>query len=119
MSVEVEAEGREVTAASWAIERRKFSVTAGEVTEARLRTLYYPHWKASAGGRELSTRPAPDGALLVSLPAEAAEVMVEFREPLRVQTAGVVTALAWVLIAAFLIFNWRKEARRGRFSPAG
>lgn len=109
MSGNVEIDGRNATVTSWEIERRKFSVTGGEVTEARLRTLYYPHWKASAGGHELSTRPAADGALLVSLPADATEVLVEFREPLRVRIAGVVTALAWVLIAAFLIFSWRRR----------
>jgi hypothetical protein len=109
ISQNVEIDGRSVLVTSWEAERRIFQVSGGDVTQARLRTLYYPHWRASAGGRELSTQPGADGALIVSLPSDACTVVVEFREPLRVQLAGVITALGWILIVAFLIFNWRKS----------
>ena len=110
MNEKVEADGRLVTVTSWEAERRTFEVSSGDMTEARLRTLYYPHWTASAGGMQLSTRPSADGALLISLPPDATLVEVEFREPLRVKIAGVITALGWILIIGFLIFNWRKGA---------
>jgi hypothetical protein len=113
MSEPVEAEGRDVTVRSWESERGSFEVSSGNVTEARVRALYYPHWTASMGGQRLATRAAEDGALLVSLPANTAgEVKVEFLEPLRVQAAGVMTALGWILILALLIFNWRARDRQ-------
>jgi hypothetical protein len=109
MSEGVEVEGRSVAIKRLEAERRVFEVSGGNVTEARIRTLYYPHWTASAGGERLNTHPAEDGTLLVSLPARlAAPVEVEFREPLRVQAAAVVTALGWILILAFLIFRKRE-----------
>lgn len=118
MSEEVEIDGRSVLNISREAERFTFRVSSGSVTQARLHTLYYPHWKASAGGQELQTRPSADGALLVSLPPNDGPVEVEFREPPRVQIAGVITALGWILILASLVFNWRAQARRKVFQQA-
>jgi hypothetical protein len=105
----VEAEGRNVVLTSSESQRRTFEVSSGNEAQARILTLYYPHWTASAGGQPLYTHPAEDGALLVSLPAQlAGPVEVEFREPLRIQAAAVVTAFGWILILAFLIFRKRE-----------
>ena len=96
----VEADGRSVTVELWERERRKFSVQAGNPTLARARTFYYPHWKATAAGRELSTQSDSNGALLISLPAEATSVELTFREPQRSLVAAAVSALNCVLICA-------------------
>lgn len=110
MTQGVEAEGRNVLVKSWDSERRTFEVSSGNEAQARLLTLYYPHWTASAGGQRLNTHPAEDGALLVSLPANVSgPVEVKFREPLRIQAAMVATALGWILVLAFLIFRRREE----------
>jgi hypothetical protein len=115
MAAEVEAEGRQVSVGEWKAGRGVFQVSDGEVTEARVHTLYYPHWKASARGVELRTRPSEDGVLLVSLPKDAARVEVEFREPLRVGVAAWVTALGWTLIAASFILSLSQKRRAGSF----
>lgn len=108
MSGNVEAEGRDVSVTSWTATQREFKVSGGDVTEARVRALYYPNWAASAGGEKLPTRASEDGALLVTLPKDAATIELEFREPLRVQAAMLVTAAGWILILGFLIFNRSK-----------
>ncbi len=102
MAGEVAADGRIVAVNSWGAERRKFEVSAGAPTEARVRTFYYPHWVASSQGQTLPTRPDQDGALLISLPAESTVVDFEFREPVRTRISLVTSAAAWLLIAAFL-----------------
>ena len=83
MKTEVEVAGREVTVSSWEPEHRKFSVSAGPATEARVRTFYYPHWIAKSEAGILPTRPDTDGVLLVSLPQAATSVDLDFREPRR------------------------------------
>ena len=109
MSGAVEAEGRAVAVVSWETERRTFQVGAGEGREARVRTFYYPHWVATAaGGVNLPTRPAADGALLISLPPEAVSVRLEFREPVRLQrVATIVSLTGWLLIGTLFVFSLR------------
>lgn len=114
-----EADGRQLIIGKLEAERRTFEISSGNMTEARIRTLYYPHWTASAGGRQLQTRASEDGALLVALPADVAgPVEVEFREPLRVKAATVATALVWILMSAFLILNWCARERHSRSALA-
>src|SRR5207248_9331316 len=51
-------------------------------------TLFRSLWSATAGGGKLATHPDRDGALIVSLPPEATDVRLEFREPSRVRYAA-------------------------------
>ena len=53
----------------------------------------------------LSTRPAVDGALLISLPSERVTVNLQFREPSRAGVSGLVSIISWTLLASFLIFG--------------
>ena len=82
---------------------RATSVAAGPAGEARVRTYYYPHWRASAGQQKLAVRPTDDGVLLVSVPSEATTITVEFIEPQRTRISAIVS-VAGLLIAASLIF---------------
>ena len=109
MSDRVEAEGRSVKIDSWEAERRTFEVSAGDATEARVRTFYYPHWQATTKGQELPVRAADDGALLISLPPDAVSVKLEFREPARVNFAAGLSALGALSIASLFIFDWRRR----------
>jgi hypothetical protein len=109
----VEVEGRSVTVTAWEAERREFQIAGGSAGEARVRAFYYPHWAASdAGGRSLPVRPAADGAILISLPADALSVTLEFREPRRVSLAAMLSALGWISIAGLLIFGLREAHGR-------
>ncbi|MFS8087125.1 MAG: hypothetical protein ACMG6H_15940, partial [Acidobacteriota bacterium] len=112
--------GQRVTALqSWEPERRQFQIAAGPATEARVRTFFYPHWIATADGLRLPTRAADDGALLISVPANAATVTVEFREPARVRLTRVFSLFSWILIAAlYLTHALAKRLRLHAAKPA-
>jgi hypothetical protein len=113
MDQPVEASGRDVHVVEWSMRRREFKIEAGAITEARLRILYYPYWRATAEGKPLATTPANDGALLVSIPPTASTVKVEFVEPTTTYIAGALTVLGFLAIA--LSFADRIEmARRPR-----
>jgi uncharacterized membrane protein len=99
MAEPVEAPARMVQVTEWSAKRREFTIAAGDLTEARLRIFYYPYWKATADGNELLTRPAEDGALLVSIPPNASTVKVEFVEPKSSSMAGILSALGLLAIA--------------------
>jgi hypothetical protein len=101
----VDAGSRPVTLQSWEPERRVFRIAAGPATEARIRTFYYPHWVATAGGERLTTRAAEDGAILISVPAtlNALDIGLEFQEPARVHRAELLSAISWILIATLLL----------------
>lgn len=95
----VEAPARGVQVTEWSAKHRVFKTEAGDLTEARLRTFYYPYWKATAEGKQLTTRPADDGALLVTIPPGAATVNVDFVEPKTTYAAGVLSILGLLAIA--------------------
>src|SRR5207249_7114166 len=78
MSAQVEAGDRAVKIESWTGQSRVFHVAAGDASEARIETFFYPHWRASAGDRRLAVHPDQNGALLVALPKEPAEINLEF-----------------------------------------
>jgi hypothetical protein len=118
MHSEVDAGNRAVVVSDWTPQHRRFEVAAGQQTEARIRTFYYPHWVATSDGHLLATRPDHDGALLISLPGNASNVTsvnLDFREPRRARVSGVLTAFAWLLIGVLavpsysVIAKWRKQ----------
>jgi hypothetical protein len=102
MSQPVEASGRDVHVGAWSVQQKEFQVGAGVLTEARLRLFYYPFWKATSEGKQLTTRPANDGALLVSIPETATSVKVNFVEPKSTYVAGAFSLLGLVAIGALL-----------------
>jgi hypothetical protein len=105
MSALVDAGTRGVQIETWEPERRVFRVAAGAALDARVKTFFYPHWTATANGRQLSTRPDQQGTMLVTLPGEAAEVTVEFREPKRMRLATGLSLLGWISIAGLLVIR--------------
>lgn len=111
MNSEVEAPGaRAVTVTSWQPQQRQFSVAAGAATDVRVKTFYYPHWTATANGTTLPARPDADGALLISVPADATTVNLDFREPPRTRVSGVVSFAGLLFIGALAIpRNWRRR----------
>jgi len=109
MDGDVALAGRQFQTLSRSPEKRVFSVTAGEAAEARVRTYYYPLWRASAGQQQLSVRPADDGVLLVSVPPEATTITVEFVEPLRSRISGVISFIALLTVATLVFFGQRRN----------
>jgi hypothetical protein len=110
MTQAVEAADRSVIVKTWATERRQFSIGAGNQAEARLKTFYYPHWVATSGTEVLPTRPDKDGALLVSLPADALMVDVVFSEPRRSRLAAVASLAGFMFIGVLTLpFRLRRK----------
>jgi hypothetical protein len=99
MKAKVEAGDRPVTVTSWNSERRTFHIEPGAETQARLWTYYYPHWQAFGAGRALSVTPSEDGVIQVTVPPEATDVEVVFKEPARVRVTAFVSLFAWFTIA--------------------
>jgi hypothetical protein len=112
MSGQVEAGTRAVTVTSWEPQRRVFHIGAGPEGFARVRTYFYPHWVATESGRSLATSATPDGVLLVSVPAHAADIEVVFREPARASIAAIASAITWVSIVGLAVFGWLRRSRR-------
>ena len=109
MTTQVDAGSRTVSINSWGPENRSFQVAGGVATEARVRTFYYPHWKATANGKDLSVRPDTDGVILISLPPEATSVELEFREPIRSRVSAATSAAGWCLIVVLALFPVRRK----------
>jgi 4-amino-4-deoxy-L-arabinose transferase-like glycosyltransferase len=117
----IDAGERAIHIDEWTDLSRTFEVESGPAREAHVSTFYYPHWIANANGRALSTRPAADGALLISLPPERVTVNLRFREPSRVIRSSVVSIISWTLLASFLIFGVfvrRHEPIEAKHEPA-
>jgi hypothetical protein len=108
ISGDIELGGRQFETISKSPEKRIFSVTAGTAGEARVRTYYYPHWHASAGQQKLAVRPTDDGVLLVSVPADATTITVEFVEPLRTRISAIVSMVGLFIAASLIFFGRRK-----------
>jgi hypothetical protein len=101
----VEAGNRNVVVTSWLPEFRTFRLGpgepgAGEMDQVRVRTFFYPHWKAESNGQSLAVRADSDGALLISVPINAASITLKFQEPPRVWVARVICIIGWILIGA-------------------
>jgi hypothetical protein len=114
MKGEIDAQDRGVSITSWQAEQRSFQITAGQASEARVRTYYYPHWMATADGKPLATRADADGALIIALPKEAVTVDLTFREPQRVWISNAISLLAWAFCAASaLLFLYKRRSQPG------
>jgi hypothetical protein len=109
MTNHVDAGSRTVSINSWQSEDRSFVVNAGQDREARVRTFYYPHWKATAAGKDMDIRPDASGAILISLPQEATTVELQFREPVRTKVSAATSAVGWALIAVLGLFPIRRR----------
>ena len=110
MASEVEAAGRSVKVTSWQAEHRKFSVAAGQATEARVRTFYYPHWIAKTERGVLPVRPDTDGALLISLPDGATDVELVFSEPCKTKFSTIASLSGLIIIGGLAVpFRRRKQ----------
>ena len=117
MKAAAEAGDRDIKIESWTPEKRVFHVGTGNADDARVRTFFYPLWVATAAGQVLATRPDDEGALLIALPRQPADITLEFREPARTRYAAGLTAMGWACIAG-LFLSSRRRISRNPLSPA-
>ena len=115
MNDRVEAAQRQVQINLWQPEHRQFEISNGPATDLRVRTYFYPLWKASSNGTLLTTQPADDGALSIQVPAGTTKVDLNFEEPSRVRIVRLTSAFAWILIFATYVLGFitpfRKQQR--------
>ncbi|MEP6901924.1 MAG: 6-pyruvoyl-tetrahydropterin synthase-related protein, partial [Actinomycetota bacterium] len=88
----------------WQLHERIFSVDAGKETNARIATLFYPHWHATVNNQPTDLKVADDGSILVPLPTEKATVKIWFEEPFRVKLATYISAATWLVFVLSLLF---------------
>jgi uncharacterized membrane protein len=111
MDQPVEATGRTVQVNQWWPQAKEIQLGAGAANEIRVRLLYYPHWRATASGIQLPTRPAADGALIVGVPPTASTITVGFVEPRTTYIAGVISLLGLIATALLLVPSFQKKTR--------
>jgi hypothetical protein len=113
----VDAGARAARVIEWNDTKRVLAFAGGAAGDARVATFYYPHWQATANGQTLRTSPAADGALLVSMPAQALTVELEFREPGRTSIAKIISIISWTLIGSLLIFGRIRDHATPEYEP--
>ncbi|HUF02744.1 MAG TPA: 6-pyruvoyl-tetrahydropterin synthase-related protein [Aridibacter sp.] len=108
VSKRVTASGRGVKLEKWEPEERVFRVSEGAPTNARIATLFYPHWKAEIDGRPALLEESTEGVILLPLPAGDARIRIRFEEPLYIRAAEWTSAIVWFLliVTAAASFLW-------------
>ncbi len=112
MKESVNASARSISINTWEPEHRVFTIGQGQAGEARVKTFYYPLWAAANANQTLETRPAEDGSLLISVPADKTTVSLDFREPPRVWKVRLVSLAAWLLILTLSLSGMARMKRQ-------
>jgi hypothetical protein len=97
---------RQTTISDWQPYERDFIVEAGNGTNARVATLFYPRWQAEVNGSPVELTPDENGAILVPIPDGKATVRVWFQETVPVRIAFWVSGITWLLMFSALVFIW-------------
>jgi hypothetical protein len=87
---------RETSVQRWDGLERKFEIGPGEPGEVKIRTFYYPQWKAFVDSQETGVRPDPLGLISFDVPAEAVTVSLRFEEPPAVKMSIWLSAACWL-----------------------
>lgn len=103
------AAGRQIEVVAVDGTNKRFKVAGGEPSTMRVRTFYYPHWRADVNGAPVDVSPDNDGLITLPLAADAAEVRLLFAEPARARRAVWVSIFAWLAIAALALVGFRKH----------
>jgi hypothetical protein len=101
------AENRVVNIEQWTATEKEFQISEGGSGYARVALFYHPDWKATVNNAPAETKPDENGALLVSIPPEPAEVKISFREPIQIQIGRWASVAAWILfLGLWLASKW-------------
>ena len=117
MPTQAEAGARPVAITAWEPERRTLHLGPGTEKSLRVRTYFYPHWKARADGQALPTTATADGLLLISAPTRETDIELSFERPPRVHVFEMVTILSWIVILGSLLVAVIKRRRPLTSSP--
>jgi len=90
----------------WTSRSRAFSVPAGQPGDLRVATFFHPYWKSTVNGIAVPVQHDDNGAILIPLPTEAAEVHLYFQEPPYLSAAKIISFLAWAVLAILLVLSY-------------
>ena len=96
------AGSRKAVVSDWSGESRDFSVEAGDVGDLRIATFYHPFWNANVNGEAVPVGKDVNGAILIPLPPETANIHLFFKEPGFLKTALIVSLIVWITFAVYL-----------------
>ena len=94
---------RGATVDEWTNRSRAFSISAGQAGDLRVATFFHPYWKSTVNGIAVPVKHDDNGAILIPLPTEAAEVHLYFQEPPFLGATKIVSFSAWAVLALFLV----------------
>jgi hypothetical protein len=113
----VSASGRKVEAETWGRTDRTIRMSKGSDSITRIATFYYPNWKASVAGTEISVMAGNDGSMLLSVPPESSTIRIWFEEPLIVRLAIIISILTWTVCILGLVSIFTLDFRVRLNSP--
>ncbi len=95
---------RSIEIVEWVAASREFRIGEGPEGKARVATFYYPHWKAVVNDEVVELGKDENGAMAVKMPAIASSVRLTFEEPPLNRFCMMLSMIAWLAIAAVIIF---------------
>jgi hypothetical protein len=94
----------------WEDTSRSFVVEAGEPTDVRVATFYYPHWRSEVNGIEVPVGMDENGVIMIPVKSERSEVRLYFSEPSFLRSAKIVSLLTWFGVALLFVLFLRRRA---------
>lgn len=108
-SEKVAAESRTVKIKMWKATEREFTIEAGEPTNIRVATFFYPYWQAQVEDQAVQIQRDEDGSILIPVEGKKSSVKLYFREPKFLKSALVLSLMTWLLLFGALISAYRNK----------
>jgi uncharacterized membrane protein len=107
--VTIHGEG-EVNIVAWKSEERIFAVNAKRPLTARIRTFYFPGWKAYVDGVETEIKTEKDvGAMLLDIPEGRHKLVLKFEDTSIRYYAKFLSLVSLVSMVVLVLFSKRKK----------
>jgi hypothetical protein len=115
----VTAGSRVVEVREWEKTTRQFTVAAGAASSVKLATFYYPHWKATINVNSIPVEMDEQGAIMVNVPANRADVSIHFEEPWFLLFARWIALPMWIgLFGALGVKIYSRRSALSSVEPA-
>lgn len=107
-----DAGSRNIKISAWGAETREFTVDAGADKQIRIATFYHPHWRATVNGNHVQVEKDENGAILIPLTGEAANLRLFFQEPAYVTASSILSFMTWIIFVSFIAALMASKLRR-------
>lgn len=92
------ASERAVTVNRWESLDRDIAVEPGPAASLRVRTFFYPHWKATVNNLPVEVSPSESGLIAIPLSTGRSDVRLYFEESAVNRAAFYISSAAWVIL---------------------